>query len=56
MHEWAVICITSSNAYGLFTIIVLGEAIAAATIAVGAAIDAEVTVLPLLTLGIGGLS
>ena len=41
--------------YGLFTIIVLGEAIAAATIAVGAAIDAQVTVLPLLTLGVGGL-
>ena len=41
--------------YGLFTIIVLGESIAAATIAVGAAVDAEVTVLPLLTLGIAGL-
>lgn len=41
--------------YGLFTIIVLGEAIAAATIAVGAAIDAQVAVLPLLTLGVGGL-
>ena len=41
--------------YGLFTIIVLGEAIAAATIAVGAAIDAEVAVLPLLVLGVGGL-
>jgi low temperature requirement protein LtrA len=41
--------------YGLFTIIVLGESIAAATIAVGAAIDAQVAVLPLLTLGAGGL-
>jgi low temperature requirement protein LtrA len=41
--------------YGLFTIIVLGEAIAAATVAVGAAIDADVAALPLLTLGFGGL-
>lgn len=41
--------------YGLFTIIVLGESIAAATVAVGAAIDTEVAALPLLTLGVGGL-
>jgi low temperature requirement protein LtrA len=41
--------------YGLFTIIVLGEAIAAATVAVGHAIDAENAVAPLLVLGLGGL-
>jgi low temperature requirement protein LtrA len=41
--------------YGLFTIIVLGESIAAATVAVGEAIGLEVASLPLLTLAAGGL-
>jgi low temperature requirement protein LtrA len=41
--------------YGLFTIIVLGESIAAATIAVGGAITNRVATVPLLTLGLGGL-
>lgn len=41
--------------YGLFTIIVLGETIAAATIAVGHAIEARVQSLPLLVLAGGGL-
>jgi low temperature requirement protein LtrA len=41
--------------YGLFTIIVLGESVAAATVAVGQAIEARASVLPLLTLGLGGL-
>ncbi|MEX2124867.1 MAG: low temperature requirement protein A [Woeseia sp.] len=41
--------------YGLFTVIVLGESIAAATVAVGEAIKAKVEVLPLLALAVGGL-
>jgi len=41
--------------YGLFTIIVLGESIAAATVAVAEAINGDVAVLPLLTLAGGGL-
>ncbi len=41
--------------HGLFTIIVLGESIAAATIAVGGAIEAHVGAAPLLTLAAGGL-
>lgn len=41
--------------YGLFTIIVLGESIAAATVAVGSAIEAQVRSLPLLVLAGGGL-
>jgi low temperature requirement protein LtrA len=41
--------------YGLFTIIVLGESIAAATIAVGSAIEAHVGALELLVLAGGGL-
>lgn len=41
--------------YGLFTIIVLGESIAAATVAVGQAIDAQLRALPLLALAGGGL-
>jgi low temperature requirement protein LtrA len=42
--------------YGLFTIIVLGEAIAAATIAVGGAIGEQVSAGPLLMLALGGLA
>jgi low temperature requirement protein LtrA len=41
--------------YGLFTIIVLGESIAAATIAIGQAISAQVDAVSLLILAIGGL-
>ena len=41
--------------YGLFTIIVLGESIAAATIAVAEALRAGVAALPLLELAGGGL-
>ena len=41
--------------YGLFTMIVLGESIAAATVAVGGAISTEVAAVPLLTLAAGGL-
>ena len=41
--------------YGLFTIIVLGESIAAATVAVAGAIDTGVAALPLLVLASGGL-
>jgi low temperature requirement protein LtrA len=41
--------------YGLFTIIVIGESIAAATIAVGRAIETEVQTVPLLLLAFGGL-
>jgi low temperature requirement protein LtrA len=41
--------------YGLFTIIVLGESIAAATIAVGSAIEAQVGFVQLLVLAGGGL-
>jgi low temperature requirement protein LtrA len=41
--------------YGLFTIIVLGESIAAATIALGSAIEAQVSSFPLLVLGASGL-
>lgn len=41
--------------FGLFTIIVLGESVAAATIPVGHAITANVAVVPLLTLAAGGL-
>jgi low temperature requirement protein LtrA len=41
--------------YGLFTLIVLGESIAAATVAVGQAINADFTALPLLVLAGGGL-
>ena len=41
--------------YGLFTLIVLGESIAAATVAVGGAINTEVAAVPLLTLAVGGL-
>jgi low temperature requirement protein LtrA len=41
--------------YGLFTIIVLGESVAAATVAVSQAIDAQLSALPLLTLAGGGL-
>jgi low temperature requirement protein LtrA len=41
--------------YGLFTLIVLGESIAAATVAVGQAIEAEAAIWPLLGLAIGGL-
>jgi low temperature requirement protein LtrA len=41
--------------YGLFTIIVLGESIAAATVAVGQAVEAQAASLPLLALAAGGL-
>ena len=41
--------------YGLFTIIVLGESVAAATVAISHAIDAGAAILPLLTLAGGGL-
>jgi low temperature requirement protein LtrA len=41
--------------YGLFTVIVLGESIAAATVAVGEAIKGAVEVFPLLALAVGGL-
>lgn len=41
--------------YGLFTIIVLGESIAAATVAVGHAIEDEVGSVQLLVLAVGGL-
>jgi low temperature requirement protein LtrA len=41
--------------YGLFTIIVIGESIAAATIAVGHALETEVQAVPLLLLAFGGL-
>jgi low temperature requirement protein LtrA len=41
--------------YGLFTIIVLGESIAAATIAIGSAIEARVGSVQLLVLAAGGL-
>jgi low temperature requirement protein LtrA len=41
--------------YGLFTVIVLGESIAAATVAVGEAINDNVQVLPLLALAAAGL-
>jgi low temperature requirement protein LtrA len=41
--------------YGLFTIIVLGESIAAATVAIGEAVSADVAILPLLILSMGGL-
>jgi low temperature requirement protein LtrA len=41
--------------YGLFTIIVLGETVAASTIAVGEAIESHAEALPLLLLAIGGL-
>jgi low temperature requirement protein LtrA len=41
--------------YGLFTVIVLGESIAAATVAVGEAIKGKVDVFPLLSLALGGL-
>ncbi len=41
--------------YGLFTIIVLGESIASATVAVGRAIDSQTAVSPLLELAAGGL-
>lgn len=41
--------------YGLFTVIVLGESIAAATIAIGEAIKGNVDFFPLLSLALGGL-
>ena len=41
--------------YGLFTLIVLGESIAAATVAVGHAIEAQGAAPPLLVLAAGGL-
>ncbi|MCI0365128.1 MAG: low temperature requirement protein A [Phycisphaerales bacterium] len=41
--------------YGLFTVIVLGESIAAATIAVGEAVSAHVEGFALLMLALGGL-
>lgn len=41
--------------YGLFTLIVLGESIAAATVAIGEAIDVGLATLPLLVLAAGGL-
>lgn len=41
--------------YGLFTIIVLGESIAAATAATSEALGADATALPLLSLALGGL-
>jgi low temperature requirement protein LtrA len=41
--------------YGLFTIIVLGESVAAATIAVSQAVEADVAMGPLLALAAGGL-
>lgn len=41
--------------YGLFTILVLGESIAAATLAVGAAIGARGPTLPLFVFALGGL-
>ena len=41
--------------YGLFTIIVLGESIAAATIAIGSAIEAQAGSVQLLVLAAGGL-
>lgn len=41
--------------YGLFTIIVLGESIAAATIAIGSAIEARVGSVKLFVLAAGGL-
>jgi low temperature requirement protein LtrA len=41
--------------YGLFTVIVLGESIAAATIAIGEGINGKVDAFPLLSLALGGL-
>jgi low temperature requirement protein LtrA len=41
--------------YGLFTLIVLGESIAAATVAIAGAIDSAAAAIPLLTLAAGGL-
>ena len=41
--------------YGLFTIIVLGETVAASTIAIGEAIESYAEAMPLLLLAIGGL-
>jgi low temperature requirement protein LtrA len=41
--------------YGLFTIIVMGESIAAATVAIGEAVSAQVAGVPLLILALGGL-
>jgi low temperature requirement protein LtrA len=41
--------------YGLFTIIVMGESIAAATVAIGEAVSAQVAEFPLLILALGGL-
>lgn len=41
--------------YGLFTIIVLGEAITAATMAVGTALDSNGALVPLLGLALGAL-
>jgi low temperature requirement protein LtrA len=41
--------------YGLFTIIVLGESIAAATVAMAGAIEADVATLPLIVLAGGAL-
>jgi len=41
--------------YGLFTLIVLGESIAAATVAVGRAVETQAAALPLLVLAVGGL-
>ena len=42
--------------YGLFTIIVLGEVIAASAVAISKAIGTDVGMLPLLTLALGGLT
>ncbi|MEU1199474.1 low temperature requirement protein A [Streptomyces sp. NPDC005813] len=44
-----------SERYGLFTIIVLGETIAAATIAVKSAVDAQEAVGELIPIAVGGL-
>lgn len=41
--------------YGLFTILVLGESVAAATVAISEAISARVSFVPLFTLFLGGL-
>ena len=41
--------------YGLFTIIVLGESVAAATVAMGHAVAAGAAMWPLLTVAGGGL-
>jgi low temperature requirement protein LtrA len=42
--------------YGLFTIIVLGEVIAASAVAISKAIGTEVGTIPLLTLALGGMT